>query len=128
MRLCVLACVLLTCGCSRSPTSTDPYADAWKAFRQGRLDVADQITSKALETNKPPSRDFERLQLLHLEIQLDRGRARESLALLDKNPPSNPQIRMRWMAARADAWNRLRDYRKAIAQLDEFDAALANMP
>ena len=51
--------------------------------------VGQHVEQRAYERCQGP--DFDRLQLLNLEIQLDRGRARESLAVLDKSAPSDPQ-------------------------------------
>jgi tetratricopeptide (TPR) repeat protein len=110
--------------CSRGPSTGRAYSDAWTAFREAKLQQAQQIVDAALKTHakERPGDAVEPLLLLQTEILLARGQPRTAWELLGKCPDSpNQELHLRWLADRADALIKLGQADKAKALLDEVD-------
>lgn len=133
MRWPVVACALLIAiGCSRAPGPAEIYSQAWSKYQEGRLDEAYKLTSQTLGPGTETSASMdatlpgaEPLLLLHCEILLSQGRASEALPYLDKFPPKDPHLRIRWLVDRAEGLNKLRRRDEATQILDEVDKDIA---
>jgi CHAT domain-containing protein/tetratricopeptide (TPR) repeat protein len=118
MRWCLVGCFLAAlAGCSRQQSATEAYSEAWNAFREGKLELAQKLTEAALKNQKTDP-----LSLLQSEILLSRGQAPHARELLDRmSDPPVPLNHLRWLVDRATALSRLGQRDKAIELLDEVD-------
>ncbi len=121
MRAALFAAVLCAAACSRAPSPETAYAEAWDAFRQGKLERAQTIADSALKS-RPASSLLEPLRLLQIEILLARGRARSAETLLNSlSDPPDALLHLRWLVDRADAASKLDRSADAFGLLDEVD-------
>jgi CHAT domain-containing protein len=127
MRGRLLAGLLFMSGCSRSPAPGDVYQKALAALQEGRLEQAYQLTSKALESDKRSDFDSERLELLHGEVLLAKGLAKDALPRLEV-AGRDPRLKMRRTVDRAEALNKLGRTNEASNLLDEVDRTFPNTP
>src|SRR6476646_6171362 len=97
-RLAVLPVLLTAAACSRSPAATEAYSQAWDAFRQGKLEHAQQLVDSALTSRRDQAETLEPLRLLQAEILLARGQARAAEDVLNGLPdPRTPLSHLRWL-------------------------------
>jgi CHAT domain-containing protein/thioredoxin-like negative regulator of GroEL len=121
-RLAVLPVLLAAAACSRSPAATEAYSQAWEAFRQGKLEHAQQLVDLALKTRRDQAETLEPLRLLQAEILLARGQARAAEDVLNGLPdPRTPLLHLRWLVDRADALSKRQQADLAISLLDQVD-------
>jgi len=123
MRCRILLVLLATVACSRPPSPSAAYSDAWNALRQGRLEPAQKLVDAALRNhNNEQDEAIQQLRLLQTEILLARGQARKAQDLLKAMPdPQAPSLHLRWLVDRADAASKLEQGDQAIDLLDEVD-------
>ncbi len=124
MRLWLVLPVLVLAGCARQPSTEEVYAQAWKAFRQGRLDQALKAVDPALKSYRlDDSTDtVVRLRLLKAESLLAKTQPRDAQSLLDQvKDPQETALHLRWLADQAEASAKTGHTDKAIVLLDRLD-------
>ena len=123
MRWRILLVLLAAVACSRPPSPSAAYSDAWNAFRQGKLEPAQKLVDSALKNHKNEQNEaIEPLRLLQTEILLARGQARQAQDLLNAlADPKAPLLHLRWLVDRADAASKLEEGDQAVDLLDEVD-------
>ncbi len=128
MRRRIFLVALATVACSRSPSASQSYAQAWDALRQGKLQQAQKIAEAALKSHAGEQAEaLEQLRLLQAEILSARGQARAAQNLLNGLPdPREPLSHLRWLVDRADAESKLGQSDQAIGLLDEVDRTAGN--
>ena len=128
MRRCILPVLLAAAACSRPPSASEAYSQAWDAFRQGNLEQAQKLVDSTLKSHRGDQTEaLEPLRLLQTEILLAQGQARSAEDLLaGLSEPSTPILRLRWLVDRADAFSKQRQFDKAIDLLDEVDRTAGN--
>lgn len=125
MRWRSLVLLCFAAACSRRPSVSQTYSNAWTEFRQGRLQQAQQLVELALKNHEGdhPKEALLPLRLLETEILLARGQPSNALALLGQlSDPPDQDLHLRWMVDRADAYSKLpHQADQAVALLDEVD-------
>ena len=119
----ILLVLLAAVACSRPPSPSAAYSDAWNALRQGKLEPAQKLVDSALKNHKNERDEaIQPLRLLQTEILLARGQAQQAQDLLNALPdPQAPLLHLRWLVDRADAASKLEQGDQAIVLLDEVD-------
>ncbi|HEY4360459.1 MAG TPA: CHAT domain-containing tetratricopeptide repeat protein [Bryobacteraceae bacterium] len=122
MRWRVLLLFCLAAACSRRPSASQAYAQAWTEFQHGRLPQAQKTVEAALQGRAAES--VEALRLLEVEILLARGQyGKASSALAQVADPHEQPLHLRWLVDQADLLRRQNQTAKATALLDQVDGA-----
>jgi CHAT domain-containing protein/Tfp pilus assembly protein PilF len=109
----------------------DASEDAWRSFREGKLDVADEKVQRNLKLCEQSHGDcFWDFRLLGIEVIYARGNARQALAELEKagSPPDGKPMKARYAVTHAKILGGLGNYAEAHSRLAEARALLAVTP
>jgi CHAT domain-containing protein/predicted negative regulator of RcsB-dependent stress response len=129
-----LLLVLLASSCGARDGAQPPRdasEDAWRSFREGKLDSADEKVKRNLATCEQSHNDCHwDFRLLGIEVIYARGNAKQALTELEKagSPPDGAPMKARYAIIHAKILGALGNYGAAHARLGEARIMLASTP